>query len=448
MKSMWTASVTGLLVLVLASCGGSGGSGATGGGNAGQGGSGSVQVPPKLTINAEHYSSSCSKRREPLAGLTVLLHKDDGKILQTYQTAADGKLSVDWPGDARHVTLVHRNSAGKYSLSSFYDLRYTDLGNVSFTEPALTGRCGCRQFKLDWQDIRTSMPEYRLEYSSEREGTGFLPVRKDNNNLVNICPALANQFGKLQLLLIAGKQSPSYLSEVDLDALAGKTELQVKMSDFRQAGRLVNVSTDAGFGDLLFSSRVYGNYGAMMRLEQPGLSSGEPVRVFDLPGLKAAVRVQRNRDMGNISYSSLQVKMVPESSKSVTITPPDNLAVIAGKLQTIVNASETASTVDYDFGGIGPYQAMAITMYSNDFDWYYNGPLQGKIVELQLPEAISKVYDSTDFTLVDVFLEGIKGASDNRSFLQLSAEQSRDPSLMLKHPAFEESYFEWLTIYL
>lgn len=446
MQSIWTASVTGLMLLALAGCGGgSGDSGGTAGGNAGQGsGSGSVQQPKKLTIDAKQLSERCLMRREPLAGLTVLVHKDDGKILQTHQTGADGKLSVDWPADAKHVTLLHRNSDGDYDLESYYDLSYTDLGEINFREPTVTSRCGCRQLTVDWQDIKKTMPEYRLLHSSERLSAPFVSV--DSGTPINICPTIDNQFGKLQLLLLAGTQSPSYLSEVDLDTLAGKTNLQLKMSDFRQTGRLVNVSTGTGAGDLFQSSRVYGNYGSMMRLQLSGFTSGDPVRVFDMPGLKAAVLVQRFYDIGNISYTAAHTTVVPESSKSVTITPPDNLSLIAQKLQTLLNVNQNASSVDYDFNGIGPYQQMRISLENDNFSWYYNAPLKGKWVDLQLPDAVNKIYESADFPRVEVFLDGIKGASDARSYQQLMTAQSRDRGLWLKNPAFEQRSSERLTV--
>lgn len=442
MQSIWTASITGVLMLALAGCGGSSGdSVTTAGGNAGEG---SVQQPKKLTIDAKQYSNSCRVRREPLAGLTVLIHKDDGKILQTHQTAADGKLSVDWPVDAKHVTMIYRNSEGNYVLDSLYDLSYTDLGEFGYSEPAVTSRCGCRLLTLDWQDIKKTMPEYRLQHSNERHPTPFESVNSSNS--INICPTADNQFGKLQLLLSAGAQSLSYLSEVDLDALADKSNLQLKMSDFRQAGRLVNVSTGNGAGYLFQSSLVYGNYGSMMRQPQSRFNSGDPVRVFDLPGLKAAVSVQRAYSSGDISYAASHTTVVPESIKSVTITPPDNLSAIAQKLQTLLNANKNATSVDYDFNGIGPYQQMTITIDNNNFSWSYSAPLKGKIVDLQLPDAVNKVYESSNFPQVDIFFDGIKGASDTRSYQQLMTEQSRDRSLWLKNPAFEQRSWEWLTI--
>lgn len=442
MHSIWTASITGLLMLALAGCGGSSGDSVTTvGGNTGQG---SLQQPKKLTLDAKQISNSCRGRREPLAGVTVLIHKDDGKILQTHQTAADGKLSVDWPVDAKHVTILYRDSEGRYTLDSFYDLSYTDLGEFNYIEPAVTSRCGCRKLTLDWQDIKKTMPEYRLQQSSDRQPAPLVSV--DSGTPINICPTVDNQFGKLQLLLIAGAQSPSYFSEVDLDALAGQSNVQLKMSDFRQAGRLVNVSTGNGAGYLFQSSLVYGNYGSMLRQPQSRFNSGDPVRVFDLPGLKAAVSVQRSYSDANIDYAATHTTVVPESSKSVTITPPANLSVIAQKLQTLLNSNKNATSVDYDFSGIGPYQQMTITIDNNNFSWSYSAPLKGKIVDLQLPEAVSKVYESTNFSQVDFFLDGINGANDTRSFQQLMTEQSRDRSLWLKNPAFEHRTWEWLTI--
>lgn len=450
MKSMRAASGIGLMVLALAGCGGgSGSSGPTASGGSGQGGSsGAVQPQPKLTINAKQYSSSCGMRREPLAGLTVLVHKDDGKILQTHQTAADGKLSVDWPSDARHVTLVHRTSTGRYQLQSYYQLSQTDLGDFSFPDPALTARCGCKQLTVDWQDIQKTMPEYRLLYSGDIQRQSFGLVPTVSTTPVYICPTQDNQFGKLQLLLSAGSQSQSYQSEVDLDALAGKTNLQLKMSDFRQAGRLVNVSNNQGNGSLLHASMVYGNNGIMMRLNQPASVSGSVLRLFDMPGSKTTLNTERSYRLGSLFYTSSVVQVVPESTKSLTVTTPDNLALIAQKLQSLLSASETASSVEYDLSGIGPYQLMTISMGNDNFHWGYNAPIKGKIVDLQLPDSISKIYEDADFGEVYLDLDGMKGASDYASFLKLDADFRRDKSVLLKNPAFEELYHEFLVIEL
>jgi hypothetical protein len=91
---------------------------------------------------------------------------------------------------------------------------------------------------------------------------------------------------------------------------------------------------------------------------------------------------------------------------------------------------------------------MTISLESDNFSWNYNAPLKGKMVDLQLPEAVNKIYESADFPQVEFLLNGIKGASDARSYQQLMTAQSRDRGLWFKNPAFEQRSWEWLAIKL
>ena len=73
----------------------------------------------QLQVQTNGVVGSC--KANALPGVTVILHKPDGSVLQQHQTGPDGKLDVQWPDEARHVTLAYLDSKQSAQLHSIVD---------------------------------------------------------------------------------------------------------------------------------------------------------------------------------------------------------------------------------------------------------------------------------------------------------------------------------------
>jgi hypothetical protein len=436
MNTVVKQCLASLLTIGLLGCGGGSGTDNDVEGNL-------VASPSKLTLDIVRYSDTCFYRKQPAAGVTVLIHKAGGEILTSYATDGNGKLSVDWPKDGRHVTMIYREMNGQYKLESQIDIQYTDLGVISFLDEALASECSCTTLDIDWQDIKASMPEYSLNLNGEQQLPNFLL----NNGIESyeVCPDAKNQYGKLEALLLPDNHGPSYKAEFELNNLIPTAVLKLNINEFKNAGRALTVNTNvpnvtlnsftpskAGRSSNIFISRY----------------DKTPLRVFEQAGVKSIVRAYQSSYESRISYYRTKQYAISSTENTVDIMLPQNKEDLLSLLQKNLTAVTTSNSIAYDYSQFQSYNGIQFTLNGSVFQWLITGPLKGTIADLELPKDVQSVLDSNPtLQSFDIDLYGYDTSWDYKTFNRKMAERSRDLSKEMSGD-FNDYVREGLTISL
>ncbi len=428
---MSTASKICLLALVLSllGCGGGAGSSATGqnANGTGQGGT-QVIVSPRLTLAAVQYSSSCRAQELPLSGLTVQIHRGDGKIVKTLATDSRGQLDVEWPAEAKHVSMIQRRMDGSIFVESSVDLQHTDLGRRQFYDNGLAVTCQCKDVGIDWKDLKTAMPEYSLTLGSALNNSNN--VYTDNGKL-KVCKNSAQSYGKLQAILSPVNSGPSYLAEFDIAEIVAQGELKLNMSAFKNAGKVIaavsNQSTNVSF-------RSYVQTADGTTAKQDAVATDKNlVRVFDLAGGKPVVRASSSNYSDGVDYWAMIESPVPSDASVVALNMPNNAVLLTRELKQLAVSLKDGSAVHYDFSSLKAYNSIMLSLLDAQFDWVYLAPLQGKITDLEMPADVQKMLANPNRNLrqASLVLMGSNSSWSYQTYQQKRAQWSRDHKLKL-----------------
>lgn len=413
-----------LTMLSLAGCGGGTDSGVSGqsGNGSGQGGT-QVIVSPKLTLTAVQFASSCRAQELPLAGLTVQLHRGDCKILKTLTTDSRGQLDVEWPAEAKHVSLIQRRMDGSIFVESSVDLQHTDLGRLKFYDNGLAVTCQCKDVAIDWKDLKTAMPEYSLTLSSALNSSS--DVYTDNGKL-KVCQNSEQKYGNLQAILSPVNTGPSYVAEFELGAIAAQGTLKLNMSAFKNVGRVITAVSNQP-AKVSFRSYVQTADGVTARQDAIA-TDRNMVRVFDLPGGKPVVRASSSNYSDGVDYWAMTESPVASDASVVTLNMPNNAVLLAREVKQLVASLKDGSAVHYDFSSLKAYNSIMLSLYNTQIDWTYLAPLQGKITDLEMPADVQKLLANPNGNIrsASLVLMGSNSSWSYQTYQQKKAQWSRD----------------------
>lgn len=436
MNTVIKQSFASLLMIGLSGCGGGSG---TDNGVEGT----VVSSSPKLILDTRRYSNKCFYRKLPAAGVTVLIHKAGGEILTSYATDGNGQLSVDWPKDGRHVTMIYREKNGQYKLESEIDIQHTDLGVIDFLDEALASECSCTTIDIDWRDIKASMPEYSLNLNAESQLSNFL--FKNGKESYEVCADTKNQYGKLEALLLPNNHGPSYKAEFDFNNLIPTAVLKLNINDFKNAGRALTVNTNVP--DVTLNSFTPSQAGRSSNIFISQYDE-TPLRVFEQAGVKSLVRAYVSSDENRIYYYRTKQKAISSTDNTVDIMLPQNKEDLLSNLQKNLTAVTTSNSIAYDYSQFQSYNGIRFTLNSSVFQWSITGPLKGTIADLALPKDVQSVLDSnSSLQSFDLYLYGYNTSWDYKTFHRKMAERSRDRSKEMSGD-FNDYVGEYLSISL
>lgn len=118
--------------LLLVACGGSGDAGGDQGSNGNN---------ARLVGDFVRQATKCDARAANTSA-KVILHRKDGSVMSTHQPNASGRLDIDWPADAAHITLV-TTSNGELRLDTQLVRSSGDLGINAAYDDSLNLQCEC-----------------------------------------------------------------------------------------------------------------------------------------------------------------------------------------------------------------------------------------------------------------------------------------------------------------
>lgn len=363
------------LLLTLSGCGGGGTITDSGG-----------TTPPSaslIKVDTVAYSEHCPSKTTVLPGVKVLLHKADGSIQSQWTTDASGHFELEKPSDVAHISLLYKDSKSTYQIQSELSPSYLDLGVRRFVDELYKERCSCKTISVNWTDIHLAQPELSLHLRN--------PNIELNRNLTgsvtqNYCADNSGLLGKLQLTLAPKDAGPSYIQELDLDAMAANSTHQLKLSEMSQSGNVLtwtaNLPLNALYAD------TYNN-GTVQWLFGVSVSSGEALRLFPQANARHRVLAYAEPVMlpesiaGSIGYVSGAQQTVQGSSASLQL--PTNQAQLASNFEGILAQWRSSHSTSYDFSGLAGVNQVRLAQTSTKLRWQISTAPNASVVDLLLP---------------------------------------------------------------
>lgn len=457
MNMKFTSGFFACLFTLLAGCGG--GSAGTTAEASGQGGS-PQPAKPQFSISGRLYSPDCTARDEPYAGLTVLMHQENGALLQTLQTGPDGKLTAEWPSAARHLTVVHRDSAtAMYRLRTYMNVSAADFGTIYYLDRSdnLKARCQCKTVSVDRQDLQKSMPEYDLTLDIDKNAviTKAKPVQ-----ILRLCQDNSGRFGRLYAWLEARNSvqrisSPAYLAEFDLNSASDQSMLTMRMQDFRQVGRLITNTTRRS--SVWFETGVFTTGGNVFAGDR--YFGGDQFRLLDLPGghtyLSATHRESFNGKLaiasshGNYQFFERKLLTAASTAHGFDIDQFTDFR-IDFDMQSFYHWFNGAKTtaLPYTFSSDGATrQLLWVNLRSREYkyEWTLLAPANGQFVPLELPAGVVEAISGDKLYEISFGVAAYLRAKDYQQHLQFMAELSKDPAAYGKNPALVDYQSQTIT---
>lgn len=395
-------------------------------------------VATKIVFDAlGRFPPECGRVNRPLADVKLLAHTVDGKTIKTFTTDATGHIEAEWPQNARHFTVIYKSLNGNYFIDAVLDAANTDFGRFTYAVEPLAGECQCTDLKVNWQDIRASIPEYQLTLTGElqnllRAGAGMETYR--------VCKDQQGRYGKLQAMLMPTTSGPSYMMEADINTLVANPDVNLNLAQFKQAGREISVTTNASVNDMSINNIRTFTPTQFGRAYSTSVSARATPRVFEVEGVKSAVGVNfGNTFTGFYNYGTERIALDKTDSDVIINLPTNQLEVLQAIQKAIGNASDIGG-MDYDFSFLTNYSQASFILESNKIAIGFYGPMKAKIPDFEWPQDVLALMGNSDFSL-EVSFNGINPAWDYKTYNQKVVQRSRDPSLESKDPSLLPYHF-------
>lgn len=378
----------------------------------GCGGGGSITdsggtTPPSaslIKVDTVAYSAHCVNKTTALPGVKVLLHKADGSIQSQWTTDASGHFELEKPSDVAHISLLYKDSNSAYQIQSELSPSYLDLGVRRFVDELYKERCSCKTISVNWSDIHRSQPELSLHVNNDN-----IELNRNLTGSVtqNYCADNSGKIGKLQLMLAPTGAGPSYIQELDLDAMPANSTHELKLADMSQSGTVLNWTATmplfALYADTFSNGHAQWLFGITA-------SSGEALRLFPLADARHRVLAYAAPVMlpeaieGSMGYVSGVQQTVQGSSAHLQL--PDHQTQLASTFDGVMAQWRSSHTASYDFSSVAGVDQVQLAQTSSKLRWQINTAPKASIVDLLLPTADAAALATEQLTWLSLDLKG------------------------------------------
>lgn len=366
-------------------------------------------TPPSTTlikVDTVAYSEHCPNKTTVLPGVKVLLHKADGSIQSQWTTDASGHFELEKPSDVAHISLLFKDSKNTYQIQSELSPSYLDLGVRRFVDELYKERCSCKTISVNWSDLKLSQPELSLHLHN----ANIEPNTNVTGSVTqNYCADNSGRLGSLQLMLTPNNAGQSYVREVDLDAQANNSTLELKLADMTPAGTVLSWTANMPLNALIADSYSNGTSDWFYRVS---VSSGEPLRYF--PKSNARQRVQAYAEpvmleesiVGSIGYVSGASQTVQGSSANLLL--PDHQSLMANSFGSILDQWRNSHSTSYDFSAVTGVNQVMLIQTSPKLRWLVYSAPKASVVDLLLPagDAAALADDQFSWLSLDFYGQG------------------------------------------
>ena len=395
-------------------------------------------VATKLVFDAfGRLPVECGRVNRPLADVKLIAHTVDGKTIKTFTTDAKGHIEAEWPQNARHFTAIYKSPNGDYFIDAVLDAANSDFGRFTYAVEPLAGECQCTDLKVNWQDIKASMPEYQLTLTGELQNS----IRsRSGSDTYRVCKDEQGRYGKLQAMLMPTTNGPSYVMEADINSLVANPNVNLNFAQFKQAGREIRVTTNASVNNTTISSIRTFTPTQFGRAYNTTVASTATPRVFELDGAKSTIAVNFGKqNTGFYNYGTERIVLDKTDSDVVINLPTNQLDVLQAIQKAIGNAPDIGG-MDYDFSFLTNYSQASFILEANKISIGFYGPMKAKIPDFEWPQDVLALMDNSDFSL-EVSFVGINPAWDYKTYNQKVIQRNRDSSLESKDPSLLPYHF-------
>lgn len=192
---------------------------------------------PTLTVKAE-VENQCGEI-SPYSNATLVFHNENGDAIKEISGVENGKFSVPIPQDAKHASLIGKT---RYKLqeikeedkiTTFLDIQSGDLGIVRFTDTSIENNCGCRELVVNIEGLYQFYPNHLI-------GASSLSTLNSHTTSIEaeVCSSDNNM---LAIQLVSNDYKTANVALIDM---TGRSEYQLKVTDFNHLGNKLTVTTD------------------------------------------------------------------------------------------------------------------------------------------------------------------------------------------------------------
>lgn len=347
----------------------------------------------QLQVQTNGVVGSC--KANALPGVTVILHKPDGSVLQQHQTGPDGKLDVQWPDEARHVTLAYLDSKQSAQLHSIVDFPGGQAGIFDFTlsgppETTLQTTCGCKSIQLNSADLQQTMPEYQL-FAGKSLSQPLASVQ--------VCQDTSGQYPALELILAPRTTGQGLGYALNTQSLTDNSLVELKLSDFRLRADPLSIQSNPAVGYL--QSFGLSDSGRQHFVMQANGSTAQQVQLFPTQYPAQRISLYRQKMLFNtgqpaMTYQQRYDVAITTTSATPAINLPQQESALAAYASKIAEGWQLIP-VPVELAALGHYSRLQLTATGQNANgrpaqWRLTAPLNSTLPRLQLPSAFSSAW--------------------------------------------------------
>ncbi|MEZ9819590.1 hypothetical protein AB4238_03035 [Shewanella sp. 10N.286.45.A1] len=379
----------------------------------------------------------------PIANIKVLFHNQSGDVINEYATDQQGQLQVDWPSNAKHVTVAgddyYTDGSKNLYLITELDVEAGDLGEIPFLAFNDQAGCNCHKVDIDLQQLINEAPD-----SSLYIGSSYLQL---TSGTTSMSKTWCDNYDGISIQLIAADNSSSMAGDINLSNV---NNLSLTLEDFTSPGVEVNVD----WGNHI--TRAYAKEG----WSNTNLLHGGYVPVFIYPGLTSNNYVRYHEldeaHVGNATaefYTYSYTKVDSEGEITNDLQPWELSNNFTDALYKVLTSfASNQLPYQYDFSNADnniAFTRIALlgAIDTGSAEWIFSGGVSGEIPDFDLTEALEAELASLHSAALRVSLRGYSGYKPLNEWRKLRAAMNEMDNSYLS-PLNDESRFMEFTFEL
>jgi hypothetical protein len=415
------------------------------------GGSGETQSTPvltqptkptaKLTVDLQYQAYECDIT-SPISDADIILHRQDGSILSQSKSGDDGKINLDWPAEAKHITIA-TDVDGETQVRTLTEVVASDLGIFKFTKASLDNSCSCETFTFDTNEVNAVYSGFNVFIDSSPTVTQTYCKNNGIYSPVNITlmPSQAGVTGFAATLDLNDKESSQTIL-ISSDLFGNSNNAGVLLT--------ATISPFQPFNNRFrtFSETEYGRVNWLGWQFEP--------QVFPSLYTNNFVSTSFSENMGgnqygDLFYASGTRKRVIDANATQNLDLPQNQNQLLEQTNLILIAMDSGGASEYDFSTIGTGKTLLSVEVGERGSalWSVEAPLSGSMPELVLPDAIEAKFEQMANPMMTISIYGYNthNPSQFNEYRKQRAVISRDAS-KVRSSFFDNYVYELIDVTL
>lgn len=411
------------------------------------GGSGDTQPSPaptpivKLTAELQYTSFKCDVTA-PIVAADIIVHRKDGSILSQSKSAADGKINIDWPADAKHVSVA-MDIDGETRVETFTEVVASDLGILKYNKTSLDNSCSCETFTFDTSEVNAV-------YS------GFIPLFDSNSSLTKTYCKNSGQYSPVNITLMPSQAGVTgFAAKIDLNNKDSSQPIVVSsslFSDSSNAGVLLNTTISptqpANTHLRTFAETEYGRVNWYSWQHDPQVFPGLYTNNFFTASFSEGMGGNQYGDLFYLSGARIRVT---DANAALSLNLQQNQNELLEQTNVILNAMVTDGPSVYDFSTIGTGKTLLVAELGERgvAVWSVEAPLSGTMPELDLPDAIEAKFEqmTSPRMMITIYGYNTHSVSQFNEYRKQRAIHSRSSS-KVRSSFFDNYVYEMIDVTL